>query len=56
MKRLLPADSMEKPRPPSAGFHHQPVCGGCGLHTRVPGTVTALRLMPSLIIAVELAP
>ena len=56
MKSLLPEASMEKPRPSSAGFHHQPVCGGWGLHTRVPGAVTALRLMPPLIIAVALVP
>ena len=56
MKRLLSGAWMEKPRPLSAGFHHQPVCGGWGRHARSPGTVTAFRLMPLSIIAAELVP
>ena len=36
-EEVVAATSMEKPRPPSAGFHHQPVCGACGLHSRRAG-------------------
>ena len=56
MKRLLPWASMEKPRPPSAGFHHQPVSGSCGRHSRAAGTVNALWLMPELTIVAAFAP
>ena len=47
--------------PQYAGFAFQPcaggyVCGGCGLQVMVPGTVTALRFTPELIIAFASAP
>jgi hypothetical protein len=53
---LLPRFSIEKPRPSSSGFHHHPVCGAEGWQVSEPGTVTAARLVPVLIIAVPLPP
>ena len=44
MKSRLPRASIEKPRPPSAGLNHQPVCGAWGLQVTSPATVTTPRV------------
>jgi len=51
MNRLLPRTSMPKPLPDSASFHHQPVCGACGVQVWLavaPGMVATARLVPVL--------
>jgi hypothetical protein len=46
MKSRLPRASIEKPRPPSAGLNHQPVCGACGRQLTDPGTHARALTVP----------
>ena len=56
MKRLLPLGSMEKPRPPSAGLNHHPVCGGRGSQATPPSIASARWFTPLAIICCALVP